>query len=89
MILRFPFADHQPASGKGRAPSGSLPLTSRVISLGGATEASIWYILYPIERVEPDWTSIPYGKPMVNQTFHVLNESLAALPKTPIHVWKI
>ena len=52
----------------------------RVISLGGATEASIWSILHPIERVEPGWTSIPYGRPMVNQTFHVLNESLADCP---------
>jgi amino acid adenylation domain-containing protein len=52
----------------------------RVISLGGATEASIWSILYPIERVEPGWASIPYGQPMVNQTFHVLDDSLADRP---------
>jgi pyochelin synthetase len=51
-----------------------------VVSLGGATEASIWSILYPIERFEPSWKSIPYGRPMVNQSFHVLNDALAPCP---------
>jgi amino acid adenylation domain-containing protein len=51
-----------------------------VISLGGATEASIWSIIYPIEETLPDWPSIPYGKPMVNQTFHVLNHALEPCP---------
>jgi pyochelin synthetase len=52
----------------------------RVISLGGATEASIWSILYPIEAVDPTWKSIPYGCPMANQRFYVLNESLEPCP---------
>jgi amino acid adenylation domain-containing protein len=52
-----------------------------VISLGGATEASIWSILYPIEEVEGEWKSIPYGKPMLNQQFHVLDEGLEACPE--------
>jgi amino acid adenylation domain-containing protein len=51
-----------------------------VWSLGGATEASIWSILYPITRVDPNWTSIPYGKPMRNQQFHVLNGALQPCP---------
>ena len=52
----------------------------QVISLGGATEASIWSNLYPIEKVNPDWKSIPYGRPMVNQRFYVLNEFLEDCP---------
>jgi len=56
-----------------------LPNT-KVFSLGGATEASIWSILYPIENVDPNWKSIPYGKPMLNQSFHVLNQAQAACP---------
>lgn len=51
-----------------------------VYSLGGATEASIWSIFYPIEQVEPEWTSIPYGYPLSNQRFHVLNEALEPCP---------
>ena len=51
-----------------------------LISLGGATEASIWSILYPIGEVEAGWTSIPYGKPMVNQTLAVLDHWMEAVP---------
>jgi non-ribosomal peptide synthetase component F len=54
--------------------------TVEIISLGGATEASIWSILYPIQRVDPSWKSIPYGKPMRNQRFFVLNERLEPCP---------
>ncbi|MER8047166.1 amino acid adenylation domain-containing protein [Streptomyces sp. NPDC094032] len=51
-----------------------------VVSLGGATEASIWSIAYPVGEVDPSWRSIPYGRPMVNQTFHVLDESMRPRP---------
>ncbi|MEU8196214.1 amino acid adenylation domain-containing protein [Microbispora amethystogenes] len=54
--------------------------TPDIISLGGATEASIWSILYPIGDVPADWVSIPYGRPMRNQTFHVLDDSLRPRP---------
>ncbi|POZ61431.1 non-ribosomal peptide synthetase [Chromobacterium alticapitis] len=53
----------------------------QVVSLGGATEGSIWSICHPIARVDPSWTSIPYGKPLANQRFHVLNDWLAPCPK--------
>jgi len=52
----------------------------RLIGLGGATEASIWSNLYHIEEVSPDWKSIPYGRPMVNQRFYVLNEFMEDCP---------
>ena len=52
----------------------------RVISLGGATEASIWSIFYPIETVNPAWKSIPYGRPLANQHFYVLDETLEPRP---------
>ncbi|MCY1041447.1 amino acid adenylation domain-containing protein [Corallococcus sp. bb12-1] len=53
---------------------------ARVISLGGATEASIWSIAHPIERVDPAWQSIPYGRPLANQRFHVLDAGLHPRP---------
>lgn len=58
-----------------------LPGDSEVVSLGGATEASIWSVLYPIGIVEPGWRSIPYGKPMANQTLYVLNDALELRPQ--------
>ncbi len=53
----------------------------KIISLGGATEASIWSILHPIDEVNPAWKSIPYGRPMLNQTMHVLNSALEPVPE--------
>jgi amino acid adenylation domain-containing protein len=50
---------------------------AKVIGLGGATEASIWSIYYPIDRVDPQWKSIPYGKPLENQRFYVLKADLS------------
>ncbi|NBD13541.1 non-ribosomal peptide synthetase/type I polyketide synthase [Corallococcus silvisoli] len=52
-----------------------------VVSLGGATEASIWSILYRIGEVDRAWRSIPYGHPMVNQRFHVLDDALEPCPE--------
>ncbi|WP_246350586.1 amino acid adenylation domain-containing protein [Nocardia barduliensis] len=46
----------------------------RVISLGGATEAAIWSICYPIRKVRPEWTSIPYGTALRAQSFLVLDD---------------
>ena len=54
---------------------------ARIISLGGATEVSIWSILHPIEKtVELGAKSIPYGKPMDNQQLYVLNQHLDPCP---------
>jgi amino acid adenylation domain-containing protein/natural product biosynthesis luciferase-like monooxygenase protein len=53
---------------------------ARIISLGGATEASIWSIAHEIERVEPGWRSIPYGRALTRQRMHVLNPALQPCP---------
>lgn len=52
----------------------------QLISLGGATEASIWSIYFPIEQVDPEWRSIPYGRPLQNQKFDVLDGLLKPCP---------
>src|SRR6185295_17067551 len=51
-----------------------------VISMGGATEASIWSIIYDVGEVEMEWRSIPYGRAMANQTFYVLDDELRPRP---------
>lgn len=51
------------------------------VSLGGATEASIWSISYIIDEVDPAWRSIPYGSALANQTFEVLDEHLRPRPE--------
>ncbi len=51
-----------------------------VTSLGGATEGSIWSIYYPIADVKKEWNSIPYGYPLANQIFYVLNDQQQVCP---------
>lgn len=46
---------------------------ARFIAMGGATEASIWSNLLEVERVPPHWRSIPYGFPLANQSYRVLD----------------
>lgn len=46
---------------------------ARVISLGGATEASIWSIWFPVDPRDTYEVSIPYGKPLSGQAWHVLD----------------
>jgi hypothetical protein len=53
----------------------------RLVSLGGATEASIWSIFYPIDQVDPSWTSIPYGRPLRNQRIYVLDQKGDPCPR--------
>ncbi len=53
---------------------------AKVISLGGATEATVWSNYYPIEEVSPSWSSIPYGKPISNAQYYILNSELSPCP---------
>ncbi|MFF9202003.1 amino acid adenylation domain-containing protein [Streptomyces sp. NPDC014986] len=53
---------------------------ARVMSLGGATEASIWSITHPVERTDPNWVSIPYGRALRGQSFFVLDEDGGPCP---------
>lgn len=52
-----------------------------IVSLGGATEASIWSVIYPVKNVSSFWNSIPYGTPLRNQQLYVLNDSYQQCPE--------
>lgn len=52
---------------------GTAP-DAQVIALGGATEASIWSNAWPVAMTPPDgWQSVPYGLPLRNQQFRVVD----------------
>jgi amino acid adenylation domain-containing protein len=53
---------------------------AQVVSLGGATEAAIWSNYYLIDDVDPSWSSIPYGKPIQNCRYYVLDRNLDPCP---------
>ncbi|UMP06866.1 non-ribosomal peptide synthetase [Amycolatopsis sp. EV170708-02-1] len=48
--------------------------TCRFIALGGATEAAIWSNFTEVDHVDPAWISIPYGTPLRNQRFRVVDD---------------
>ncbi|MEV1002464.1 amino acid adenylation domain-containing protein [Nonomuraea sp. NPDC050202] len=70
--LVFLSADWIPVTLPGRLRA--LAPGAEVVSLGGATEASIWSICHPIREVDPSWPSIPYGRALHGQSFHILDE---------------
>lgn len=53
---------------------------ARFVSLGGATEAAIWSNYYLVDQVRPQWSSIPYGRPLTNQMLYVYNDRLQPCP---------
>lgn len=53
---------------------------AEIVSLGGATEASIWSVYYPIEKDMVNYTSVPYGYPLANQQMYILDEYGRQLP---------
>lgn len=56
----------------------TLARNAEVVSLGGATEVSIYSNYYRIGQVDPEWKSIPYGVALEDQTMLVLDEQLRA-----------
>ncbi len=52
----------------------------QIVSLGGATEASIWSICYPITQTWSAEKTIPYGRPLHNQSFYILDPEQQLVP---------
>ncbi|MGW7469030.1 amino acid adenylation domain-containing protein [Streptomyces xantholiticus] len=52
-----------------RASSGRC----RLVALGGATEAAIWSNAHEVRSLPEHWRSIPYGRPLSNQRYRVVD----------------
>jgi pyochelin synthetase len=52
----------------------------QVVGSGGPTETICWSLFYPIGAVDPQWTSIPYGKPIANQRYYIVDKNLQERP---------
>lgn len=58
------------------------------VAMGGATEASIWSNAYDVSEVPPHWRSIPYGFPLANQRYRVVDEQGRDCPDwVPGELW--
>ncbi|AFY87436.1 non-ribosomal peptide synthetase [Chroococcidiopsis thermalis] len=53
---------------------------AKVVSVGGPTETTLWNIWYPIEEFDPNWKSIPYGRPISNTRYYIFNDALVECP---------
>lgn len=53
---------------------------AQVVSYGGATETTVWSTYHVIRSVDPEWASIPYGRPMYNARYYVLDEDRQPVP---------
>ncbi|MFS2225865.1 amino acid adenylation domain-containing protein [Pantoea sp. B65] len=50
-----------------------LAPAARLIALGGATEAAIWSNWFEVQTLPPQWHAVPYGWPLANQRYYVLD----------------
>ncbi|MFJ4011024.1 amino acid adenylation domain-containing protein [Streptomyces sp. NPDC090026] len=53
---------------------------AEIVSLGGATEATVWSNSFRVGAIDPEWRSIPYGRPIDNARYYVLDEKLEPCP---------
>lgn len=62
---------------------------SKLVAMGGATEASIWSNYFDvILPVSKEWKSIPYGRPLTNQIYRVVNKKGKDCPNlVPGELW--
>jgi len=50
------------------------------VALGGATEATVWSNYFQVDDVDPSWSSIPYGRPIPNARYYILDDYRALCP---------
>lgn len=54
--------------------------SAEIVALGGATECTVWSNSYRVGSVDPQWPSIPYGVPIQNCRYHVLDAHRRPVP---------
>lgn len=60
----------------------ALAPSARLFAAGGPTETTIWDIGNEIDAttIDPSWRSIPYGRPLSNARYYVLDDDLELRP---------
>jgi amino acid adenylation domain-containing protein len=58
---------------------GTFP-GAQLLSVGGPTETTVWNIWHAVEAVDAAWKSIPYGRPVANNHYYILNDAMGDCP---------
>lgn len=53
---------------------------AKISSCGGPSETTIWNIWHPVSEEDLDGTYIPYGKPIANTNYYILDNELKLCP---------
>ncbi|MBQ1047560.1 amino acid adenylation domain-containing protein [Micromonospora sp. C51] len=51
-----------------------------IVNLGGTTETTVWANWFEVGAVDPAWRSVPYGRPIDNAQYWVVDEDLRPCP---------
>lgn len=46
---------------------------ARLVSVGGPTETTLWNIMYEVTAFDHTWSSVPYGQPIANNQYRILD----------------
>jgi amino acid adenylation domain-containing protein len=57
---------------------------AQVVSLGGATEGTVWSNYYLVDQTKKEWKSVPYGRPIHNNFFYILDDNKKPVPQGEI-----
>lgn len=52
----------------------------KLVSVGGPTETTLWNIMHEVTEEDLKTDTIPYGKPIANNKYYILNENMQKLP---------
>ncbi|MBC2875432.1 MULTISPECIES: non-ribosomal peptide synthetase [Streptomyces] len=52
----------------------------RVVGVGGPTETTLWNIWHPVTEADTALPTIPYGRPIANTRYHLLNDGMRDVP---------
>jgi amino acid adenylation domain-containing protein len=53
---------------------------AEIVSLGGATEATVWSNFFRVREIDPTWRSIPYGRPIDNARYYIIDDDMRPCP---------
>ena len=58
----------------------SLICGLKIVSVGGPTETTLWNICYPFTEVNDAQKHIPYGRPLSNTKYYIVDDDLNEVP---------